>query len=363
MRIGIIGLPSSGRTTVFNALTRGRAPTGPQSGRGGRAGVAHVPDDRLAELSAMLNTPAAVQAEITFVDLPETRGEAGGELFSGEKINQLQRVDALLAVVRAFEDDSVPHSDGSVDWRRDLEKLLFDVTFADVALMERRIDRIGESMKGMRSAERASALETIDTLRGIQGRLEEGVPIRAQEMAQAGSPALRDVFLLSSLPFLVTLNIGENDLTGSAGLESEIEDSLTGPLTGGVAISGLLEMELAQMDLEEEADMRSGLEAGQSGLSRMVRLSYDVLGLITFYTSNEKEVRAWPVPQGAGAPTAAGRVHTDMERGFIRAEVIGYGDLLRCGSFAEARKQGALRQEGRDYQVNDGDVINFLFSV
>ncbi len=363
MRIAIIGLPASGRTTLFNALTRGRAQTGPLSGRDGRVGVARVPDQRLTQLANLLQTPTSVQVEVVCVDLPETRRNPGRELFSGERINQLQQVDALLAVVRAFDADDVPHVAGSIDWRRDLEELVFEVTFADVALIERRIERINESMKGMRSAQRDAALNAIRTFQNVQARLEDAIPVRAQNLTAADDNHLQGAFLLSALPFLAAVNVNEGDLDQSTEIESALSELLNGPRTGGAPIAAGLEMELAQMDEQDEADMRSGLQAGESGLSRIVRLAYDVLGLISFYTANDKEVRAWSIPTGTIAPRAAGAVHTDMERGFIRAEVVSCDRLLECGSFVEARKRGALRQEGRNYEVNDGDVINFLFSV
>lgn len=363
MKIGMTGLQSAGRTTVFNALTRGHAETGPVAGRDGNIGIARVPDERLGVVAGIFESRTSVQAEITYVDLPSSRsGE--GDLFSGENATRLQQVDALLAVVRSFDDDSVPHLEGSVDWRRDLEKIMFDLNFADIDLIERRIERINDSIKGMRSAERVTALQMIETFRGIQQELENGVPVRAQDPAVTDDPSIRDTFLLSALPFLAAINIDEDELSRSAEYESDLGEVIPGPLAGGTTIAGKLEMELGQLEQgEDEDDMRAELGAGEPGLSRMVRLSYDVLGLITFFTATEKEARAWDIADGTQAPSAAGSVHTDMERGFIRAEVTSYDDLVECGSTAEARKRGVLRTEGRDYVVRDGDVINFLFSV
>ncbi len=363
MKIGMTGLQSSGRTTVFNALTRGHAETGPVAGRDGNIGIARVPDDRLGVVAGIFDSRTSVHAEVTYVDLPSSRaGE--GDLFGGENATRLQQVDALLAVVRSFTDDSVPHLSGSVDWRRDLEKIMFDLNFADIDLIERRIERINDSIKGMRAGERATAMQMIETFRGIQQELENGVPVRAQDPSVTGDPSIRDTFLLSALPFLAAVNIDENELSISGEYESDLREVVSGPLAGGTTIAGKLEMELGQLEQgEDEDDMRAELGAGEPGLSRMIRLSYDVLGLITFFTATEKEARAWDIKDGTLAPRAAGSVHTDMERGFIRAEVTGYDELVECGSTAEARKRGQLRTEGRDYAVKDGDVVNFLFSV
>ena len=366
MKIGMTGLPSSGRTTVFNALTRGRAETGPVAGRDGHIGVARIPDQRLQVVTGLFGSRTSVQAEVTYVDLPSNRGGRVGEddLFSGENATQLQRVDALLAVIRSFKDDSVPHLSGSVNWRRDLEKIMFDLNFADIDLIERRIERITTSFKGMRSGERAAAMQTIETFRGIQHDLENGTPVRAQDPVVTSNPSIRDTYLLSALPFLAAINIGEDELPKSDEYDSDLRDVIPGPLAGGTTIAGKLEMELGQLEQgDDETDLREELGAGEPGLSRMIRLSYSVLGLITFFTAAPNEARAWNIPDGTRAPKAAGSVHTDMERGFIRAEVSSYDDLVECGSEAEARKRGKLRTEGRNYAIRDGDIVNFLFSV
>ncbi len=364
MRIGIIGLPGSGKTTVFNALTRGSAQAGGYSAaRGANLGVAHVLDARIGPLVKMFNPKKTVYAEVTYVDLPGLVGKPGGEWLSGEAVGQLQKTDALLVVARAFADDSNPHPLGSVDWKRDVEKCVFDVQFADIALVDRRVQRLNDGMKGLKTADRDAALKVIDVLRSVQADLEAGTPIRARDSVESERRALSDTFLLSALPVLVAVNIGEADLARASEIEEECASLLKGPLTGAAAICGKLEMELAQMSPEEEAEMRAGLGAGQSGLQRMISLSYKVLGLGSFLTVGEDEVRAWTVPVGISAPKAAGRVHSDLERGFIRAEVVSYDDLIASGSMAEARKKGQLRQEGREYIVKDGDIINFLFSV
>jgi len=364
MRTGIIGLPLSGKTTVFNALTRGHAEVGAFSGeRGVNVGSALVPDERLTKLGEMYPDDRQVHAEVTYVDLPGPPTGRETDLFTGGAVNQLQQVDALLLVVRAFADEAVPHPLGGVDYRRDAEKALFDLLFADIATIDRRIERMRADMKGARAADRDATERAIAALTRLQSGLEAGVPVRAAGPDDAGKQALSGTSLLSSRPLLAALNIGEEDLPRSGALEAEINSALPGPGAGAAVICGKLEMELTELDETEEAEMRAGLGAGESGLNRMIRLSYEVLGLISFFTHGGGEVRAWSVASGTPAVNAAGRVHSDMERGFIRAEVVSYDDLIRSGGWPEARSAGVLRQEGRDYAVQDGDVINFLFSV
>lgn len=364
MRIGIIGLPGSGKTTVFNALTRGSAASGSFGGsRSSNIGVAHVPDERLDKLTVMFKPKRTVPAEVTYVDLPGSHSGDGSDLFTGETLGQLQRVDALLHVVRAFDDPSVPHILGSVDYRRDIEKVNFDVLFADISLLDRRIDRIKDAMKGMKAQERVQAEKNIEVLKAIQQDMENGTAARDRKFTDEQKTAISDTFLLSKLPLLVALNVDEAGLAKSGELERELDELLPGEKSGGAVLCGSLEQELAQMSPEEEAEMRSGLDAGESGLRRMISLSYRVLGLISFLTVGEDEVRAWTIEQATPAPRAASAVHSDIERGFIRAETVSYHDFVEAGSMAQARTKGFLRQEGREYVVQDGDIINFLFSV
>jgi GTP-binding protein YchF len=368
MRIGIIGLPRNGKTTVFNALTRGAAASGSFGGsRSANIGVAHVPDERLDRLTGIFKPKRTVPAEVTYVDLPSVhtagQADAGADLFRGEVLGQLQRVDALLHVVRAFEDPSVPHVLGAIGHRRDIEKVNFDVLFADISLLDRRIERIKDGIKGMKAQERVQAEKNIEVLRTLQQQMENGVAARDRTFTVEELGAISDTFLLSKLPLLVALNVGEADLGRADELERELVELLPGERSGGAVLCGKLEEELAQMSLEEETEMRSGLGAGESGLRRMIRLSYQVLGLISFLTVGEDEVRAWTIEVATSASRAAGIVHSDIERGFIRAETVGYDDFIAAGSIAQARTNGTLRQEGREYVVQDGDIINFLFSV
>jgi GTP-binding protein YchF len=361
MKIGIIGLPSSGKTTIFNSLTRGKADVGGfGSARSANVGVAHVPDERVDILTDMYKSKKTVYAEVTYVDLP---GSASGDMFEGEAMAHLQQVDAILHVARAFEDESVPHLEATVDYKRDIEKVSFDILFADIALLEHRIERLEGGIKKLKTSEREESVKNIETLKRLQGDLENGVAFRDRELDSSETKAVSDTFTLSSLPLLVALNIGEDDIANTAELEKQMDSLLDGKSTGGAAICGSLEAELVGMDEAEEVEMRAGLDAGDPGLSRMIKLSYRVLGLNSFLTVGEDETRAWTVNIGALAPKAAGVIHSDIERGFIRAETVAYADFIDCGTIAEARNRGQFRQEGREYVVQDGDIINFLFSV
>ena len=364
MRVGIIGLPLCGKTTLFNALTRGHAEVGSSGGeRAVNVGSAEVPDGRLIALGEMYHPERLVHADVTYADMPGPPAGRETDLFTGEAVNQLQQADALLLVARAFADEAVPHPLGSVDHRRDLEKVAFDLLFADIAIIDRRIERIREGMKAARAPDREVTERAIGALGKLQEELEAGVPVRAARLDDSARRALSGTSLLTSRPLLVALNIDEDDLPRAAELEAEAASSLPKPGVGVAAMCGKLEMELSGLDAAEEAEFRAGLGAGESGLDRMIRLSYQVQGLISFFTHGGGEVRAWTVPSGTRAVNAAGRVHSDMERGFIRAEVVSYDDLVGSGGWQEARKAGVLRREGRDYAMQDGDVVNFLFSI
>lgn len=365
MQIAIVGLPRSGKTTVFNALTRGHAPTG---GFGGRSkvnvGVARVPDERIDTLAEIFEPRRPVYAEATCVDPPGPAPDApAAEIFSGEALTLIQQADALLHVVRAFEDESVPHPGGSVDWRRDVRDVAFDLLFADIALIDRRIERINATTKGMRASERADRMKEIDTLKMIQSDLEDGTPLRAQELNDSAHRVVQDTFLVSALPYLLALNIAEADLGQSTELGGQLAELVTGPRTGCAAICGKLEMELAAMAAGEEAEFRASLGAGEPGLQKIAGIWYEVLDLISFLTIGNDEVRAWTIPNATPAVKAAGKVHSDIERGFIRAEVVRFEELVSAGGLQEARRAGVVRSEGRDYPIQDGDVVKFLFSV
>ena len=363
MEIGIIGLPGSGKTTVFNALTRGRADVATYGGKP-NVGVAAVPDTRLDRLAALYEPRKRVPATVSYVDIPPPATPSGRTRgISGQYLNDLQRVDALLIVARAFNDEAVLHVDGSVDPFRDVENMMLELIFSDLEILERRLRRIDDNSKGAKAAEREAIEKERDLLERIKRRLEDETPIRDQQFTPDQAQRIRGFQFLTAKPLIVVLNIDEGDLDEAQRLEERLSRAVQGPSVRAVAICGKLEMDLAQMDAAEEAEFREAVGAGESGMNRIIRLSYDVVGLITFLTIGDDEVRAWELAEGTTASRAAGKIHTDFEQGFIRAEVVPFDELVACGGFAEARKRGVLRQEGRDYVVQDGDVMHVLFNL
>ncbi len=366
MEIGIVGLPRSGKTTIFNAATRGRAAVAAFAGDHAKPnfGVAKVPDERLDRLVEMFKPKRTVPAEITYVDVPgapEGFGKTRG--ISGRYLNNLQTVDALLIVARAFEDPSVTHVDDTVDLFRDVEAMLLELTISDLELLERRAERIADSFKGARAVERERLEKEQAIVTRLRAQLDAGVPIRDQTLADDEAQFLEGSQMLTAKPVIVVANVGEDQIEATDDIEKRLKEVAAGTAVETGVICGRLEMELGQMEPDDEKEFRDSLGAGESGLGRMVHLSYQAGTLITFFTTDVKEVRAWPAQRGATAARVAGKIHSDFEKGFVRAEVVGFDDFLDCGSIAEARRRGTLRHEGRDYVVQDGDLITILFNV
>ena len=366
VQIAIVGLPQSGKTTVFNAVTRGRAEVA-AFGSGQRkpnVGVAKVPETRLARLSEIFGPKRATPAEMTYVDIPPGPVEPGrGPGIGGEHLNELQRTDALLIVARSFEDPAVGHPGDGVDALWDVETMLLEVSFADLEILQRRLARLDEGLKGAKSAERESLNRERALLERLSSDLEEGTAVREQTFSSEEGRHLEGFNLLTSKHLIIVVNAGEGQMSEAGVMEASLSSRFEGPRVGTAVLCGKLEMELSQMEPAEERDFRESLGVGESGLARMINLSHDVADMITFFTGNPNEVRAWTVPRGTTASKAAGKVHSDMERGFIRAEVVSFEELDAGGSVAEARKRGVLRQEGSGYLVQDGDVLNVLFNV
>lgn len=365
MEIGIVGLPKSGKTTIFNALTGGKADTSAYiSATEPNIGVARVQDSRIQELQKIYKPKKIVTAEIKYVDFPMTpQGMGKGEGIGGQFLAQLSRMDALLYVIRAFKDDNVPHITGSINPLRDISTLDLELAFSDLAIIERRLKRIEDSLKGARASERDNLIKEKGLLERVKKELEQDKPLYSQQLSEDESRTISNFQFLTAKPVLLVLNIGENDVTQSAALEKEI---LTGYKRPGICVTSLcgkIELELSQLADEEAVEFRNELGFAESGTEKVGRLSYDLLGLVTFFTTASNELRAWAASRNSTAPRAAGKVHTDMEHGFIRAEVISYKDIISCGTIAEARKKGLLRLEGKSYLVQDGDVITFLFNV
>lgn len=361
MNIGIIGLPNSGKTTVFNALTRGQAETAGFAG--GRfevhTAVVNVPDPRLDWLYEHLRPPRKVHAQVTYNDIAGLERGAGERGFSGALLNAISANDALLLVVRAFEDPNVPHLDGSVDPLRDWKAVEAELVLNDLLLVERRLERIaGELHKQNLPRVRREELEAERAfLERLRAHLEAGRPLRSLELSPEEEKGIRQFAFLSLKPLLVVINLGDEQP------EPDLSAFQVGQRAAVTTTRGRLEAELAAMNPDEAAEFMRAYGLKELSLERIIRLSYELLGLKTFFTFNEKEVRAWTVPREATALEAAAAIHSDIARGFIRAEVIHVDDLKAAGSVAEARRRGLIRLEGKEYIVRDGDILTIRFKV
>lgn len=363
--VGILGLAQSGKTTVFNAVTHGNAQTGFGGSHGPNIGVVKVPDRRLTVLSEMYHPKKTTPADIRYGDFPAAGAAFGrGEGPGGQFLADVRRSDALIHVVRLFENPEVPHPEGSIDPLRDISTLELELQFADLALIERRLDRLRAELRAMKAGERGLGERELTLLERLQQGLEAETPIRAQPLSEEEERLIAGYRFLTQRPMLVLLNIGEDDVPRADAIEAEYRAKLTTSQTDVAAFCGKLEMELAELEGEEAREYRAELGLGdETGLDRAIRLSYHLMGLISFLTAGEDECRAWTVREGATAPQAAGKIHSDLERGFIRAEVVRYEDLVAAGSMSEAKKRGLVRMEGKQYVVKDGDVLNILFNV
>jgi len=362
MEVGIIGLPLAGKTTLFNALTGAGAQTG--AGAAGRSAphtaIVDVPDPRVDVLSRMFSPRKTTRAKVQFTDVSGA-GVSTGEHRQGldqQTLNALSRCDALVLVVRAFANDAVPHADGSVDPARDLENVRLELILSDLAIIERRVERIEQGLRKARPAEKPLLEREMALMRQFVSALEAGTPIIDLDIAPDDEPLIRGFQFLTAKPALVVLNLGENDpvptdLSWAGGHRRSL----------ALALRASLEMEIAQLPPDEMAEFLATYDIAEPGLHRLVREVYGLLGLMSFFTVGEDEVRAWTVWRGATAIDAAGAIHTDLARGFIRAEVISYEDMIACQTMARARSLGRLHLEGKDYTVQDGDILNIRFNV
>ena len=362
MDLGIIGYQRSGKTTVFNAVTKGHAEVGAYgAGVQPNIGVVKVPDDRLDRLAKLFAPKKFTLADIRYIDFP---GEAfsSGQGPSAQFLAQLARCDALIHVARAFKDETVPHPQGSVDGQRDAAAMELELAFADAAFIERRLERIEAEVRSMKAGERTEAERHVALLKRLKGGLESDTPLRRQEISEEEAKSLVNYQFLTDKPLLLVVNIDEGDAARTGDIEAQYA-GFAGERADVAAISGKVEAELAQMSDADAAEFRADLGIAEPGLDRMIRMSYALTGLLSFFTVGPDECRAWNVRTGATAPEAAGKIHTDLERGFIRAEVVRWDDLLDAGSMPEAKKRGVVRQEGKAYIVQDGDCLNILFNV
>ena len=352
MKLGIIGLPQSGKTTIFNALTRGNTPTTASAGRiEVHTAVVDVPDPRVNKLSAMFKPKKTIYAKVTYADIAGLEGGTAKVGISGQLLNQLAQMDGFILVVRAFSDENVPHPSGSVNPKRDVEAMLTELMLNDLIAVERKLERlIDERRKGGTDKvlnERQTVLFT-----RLNEALNAGTPLRKLEFNVDESRELASFGLLTRKPILTVFNLGEGQK------ESAIE--LDHP---SVALMGKLEMEIAQLGAEDAAVFMQEYGIEELSLSKMIKLSYDLLKLQSFFTVGEDEVRAWTTRRGAPAVEAAGEIHTDLQRGFVRAEVVAYDDLISLGGMNEAKSKGKLRLEGKEYLVKDGDIMHIRFNV
>jgi hypothetical protein len=356
MRLGIIGLPQSGKTTLFNALTRGSQPTGTAAGRiEVHTAVVDVPDPRVDVLSKMFNPKKTTYAKVTYADIAGLDGSAGKTGISGTLLNQLTQMDGFIHVVRCFENENVPHPRGSVDPVRDIALMDGEFVLNDLIAVERKLERLADERRKGGGRDRAVIDRDIELFERMRAQLEREAPLRDMDMSAEEEKSLSGFGFLSRKPVLVLLNLGEG----------QPEPSISYPHQRSqvAALQGKLEMDIAQLPPDDAELFMQEYGITEPGLNRVIRLSYDLLGLMSFFTVGPDEVRAWTVRRGATAPEAAGEIHTDLQKGFIRAEVVAYEDLVALGGLSEARAKGKLRVEGKEYIVQEGEVLNIRFAI
>ena len=353
MKLGIIGLPQSGKTTIFNALTRGNTPTTASAGRiEVHTAVVDVPDPRVTVLSKMFNPKKTIYAKVTYTDIAGLEAGSAKSGISGQLLNQLAQMDGFLLVVRAFENYLVMHPSGSVDAKRDAESMLSELLLNDLITVERKLERLTDERKKGGTDKALNEKQTVLFTR-LNEALNENIPLRKLEYSIEEIKELSSFGLLSRKPVLVVFNQSE-------GQEAPPQTELDVP---SVALMGKLEMEISQLSAEDAEMFMQEYGIKELSLSRMINLSYDLLQVQSFFTVGEDEVRAWETKRGATAQESAGEIHTDLSRGFVRAEVVAYEDLISLGSMNEAKSKGKLRLEGKEYLVKDGDIVHIRSSL
>ena len=363
MKLGIVGLPNVGKSTLFNSITKAGAECAnyPFCTIEPNVGVVPVPDERLDNLAKMYNPQKVTHAVIEFVDIAGlVKGASKGEGLGNKFLSHIRETDAIVEVVRCFENSNIVHVDGSIDPIRDIETINLELIFSDIETVNKRLDKAKKNLKADKKYQ-----EEIDLLEKIKETLEKGISARALEFNDDEKILVKDMFLLTTKPILYIANVSEEQLENAQNDEMvlKVKEYAKKENAEVIPLCVKIEEELSGLEDEDKKEMLEAMGLDESGLDKVIKKSYDLLGLMSFLTAGEPEVRAWTIKKGAKAPQAAGKIHSDIERGFIKAEVVSYDDLMREGSMLQAREKGLVRQEGKEYIMQDGDIVLFKFNV